>query len=136
MAGRDSTIHDTLNASPSNILLRHPHYNYANANDHGTLVIQTMCAQSREDIYFIGHDIAKRVVDGYRHGTTVPLSLVNLNARVADVIISEHRASSGETICIFVEDDVALIFDELNHVSEYMSNQSRRIPTLHSLKTL
>jgi hypothetical protein len=95
-----------------------------------------MCAQSREDVYFIGHDMAKRVVDGIITAQRCPLSLVNLNTRVTDVIISERRASSGETICVFVEDDVALIFDELNHVSEYMSNQSRRIPTLHSLKTL
>lgn len=61
------------------------------------------------------------------------LDFVNLNTRVTGIAIGEPRASGGETFGIFVEDNVTLIFNELDGVSEYTSNWGISVLTLHSL---
>jgi len=61
---------------------------------------------------------------GYRDsGTTMTrLDLVNLNTRVTSVTIGKRRASSSKAMSVLVENNVALIFNELNGISEYTSN--------------
>ena len=43
----------------------------------------------------------------------VLLAGVNLDTRIACILVSEHGASSSETLRILVEEDVALVLDEL-----------------------
>ena len=43
----------------------------------------------------------------------VLLAGVNLDTRIACILVSEHGASGSETLRILVEEDVALVLDEL-----------------------